>query len=181
MANNCLQTWDLRAGERKRAERLSFNLIVLSSMVGINKLWTQEEKVPEERTSCSWQKWPAMASGNAILIRWKPEWEPREDLLLGALGRWERERAPFVYFAKAHRLPPRRRLTLESLVSKRVTSAVCVAEWEGPVLPWSCQLGPGLEPSRQWPWFLNGSGVSRSFCGSWLGVNRKSKGGGRKR
>ena len=44
----------------------------------------------------------------------------------------------------------------------------------------SCQLGPGLRPSRPWPGFLNGLGVSRGCCESGLGANRKNKGGGKK-
>lgn len=143
-------------------------------------MWKQEEKAPEKRTSYSWQKKPTIETGNAILIRLKHEWMQRWDLLLGALGRWERECAPFVCFAKTHQLPPCRRVTSESLVSKRVTSRLRVAEWEGPVFPWSCQLGPGLEPSQQWLWFVNRLDVSWSCYESRLGENGKNKAGGRK-
>lgn len=87
----------------------------------------------------------------------------------GSLG----ECTPFVCFAKAHQLPPYRRVTSESLVSKRVTNKLCVAEWEGLVFPWSYQLGPGLKPSQQWLWFIKGLDVSRSCYES--GLERTGK------
>lgn len=102
-------------------------------------------------------------------------------LLLGTLGHWARECVPFMSFAKAHQLLPCRRVTSESLVSKRVTSRLCMAEWEGPVFPRFCQLWPGPQPSQQWPWFVNRLEVSRSYYGNRLREKVKTKQrGGRK-